>query len=133
MFKYSIHVLPNSIADLFTSNISINSYNTRNKSKLRQPRSKYECDVSPFDFVYLVWFYKSVSLPCDFLIAVFRESQFIVSPRQHFVNVYIHWFQKCRVINILNFSLTKSFYLFCIHTLHFVSIIIVHDINICLM
>ena len=42
MFKYSIHVLPNSIEDLFTSNISINSYNTRNKSKLRQPRSKYE-------------------------------------------------------------------------------------------
>ena len=28
MFKYSIHVLPNSIEDLFTSNISINSYNT---------------------------------------------------------------------------------------------------------
>ena len=42
MFKYSIHVLPNSIEDLFTSNISISSYNTRNKSKLRQPRSKYE-------------------------------------------------------------------------------------------
>ena len=29
MFKYSIHVLPNSIEDLFTSNKSINSYNTR--------------------------------------------------------------------------------------------------------
>ena len=42
MFKYSIHVLPNSIEDLFTTcnNISRNSYNTRNKSKLRQPRSK---------------------------------------------------------------------------------------------
>ena len=42
MFKYSVHILPNSIEDLFTSNLSINSYNTRNKSKLRQPRNKYE-------------------------------------------------------------------------------------------
>ena len=50
MFKYSIHVLPNSIEDLFTSNISINSYNTRNKSKLRQPRSKYECMYRNFSY-----------------------------------------------------------------------------------
>ena len=50
MFKYSIHVLPNSIEDLFTSNISINSYNTRNKSKLRQPRSKYEYMYRNFSY-----------------------------------------------------------------------------------
>ena len=50
MLKYSIHVLPNSIEDLFTSNISINSYNTRNKSKLRQPRSKYEYMYRSFSY-----------------------------------------------------------------------------------
>ena len=53
MFKYSIHVLSNSIGDLFTSNISINSYNTRNKSKLRQPRSKYEYRNFSYRGVYI--------------------------------------------------------------------------------
>ena len=33
-----------------------------------------------------VWFYKSVSLLCDFLSAVFREPSFIVLPRRDFVN-----------------------------------------------
>ena len=32
------------------SNISINSYNTRNKSKLRQPRSKYEYMYRNFSY-----------------------------------------------------------------------------------
>ena len=50
MFKYSIHVLPNSIEDLFTSNISINSYNSRNKSKLRQP-SNYEYMYRNFSYM----------------------------------------------------------------------------------
>ena len=52
MFKYSIHVLPNSIEDLFTGiyNISINCYNTRNKSKLRQPRGKYEYMYRNFNY-----------------------------------------------------------------------------------
>ena len=52
MFKYSIHVLPNSIEDLFTSNISLNSCNTRNKSKLRQPRSKYEYMYRNYSYTY---------------------------------------------------------------------------------
>ena len=50
MFKYSIHVLPNFIEDLFTSNVSINSYNTGNKSQLRQPRSKYEYMYRNFSY-----------------------------------------------------------------------------------
>ena len=33
--------------------------------------------TSPSNFIF-VWFCESVILPCDFLIAVFRESQFIV-------------------------------------------------------
>ena len=36
---------------LFTSNISINSYNTRNKSNLRQPRSKYEYMYRNFSYM----------------------------------------------------------------------------------
>ena len=46
MFKYSIRALPNSIEDLYTCNVSINSYNTKNKSKLIQPRSKCEILVT---------------------------------------------------------------------------------------
>ena len=42
MFKYSIHSLPSVIEDLFTCNTSVSNHNTRNKSKLRQPRSNYE-------------------------------------------------------------------------------------------
>ena len=42
MFKYSFHSLPIVIEDLFTSNTSVSNHNTRNKSKLRQPRSNCE-------------------------------------------------------------------------------------------
>ena len=42
MFKYSIHSLPSVIEDLFTCNTSVSNHNTRNKSKLRQPRSNCE-------------------------------------------------------------------------------------------
>ena len=42
MFKYSIHSLPSVIEDLFTCNTSVSNHNTRNKSKLRQPRSNSE-------------------------------------------------------------------------------------------
>ena len=42
MFKYSIHSLPSVIEDLFTCNTSVSNDNTRNKSKLRQPRSNCE-------------------------------------------------------------------------------------------
>ena len=42
MFKYSIHSLPIVIEDLFTCNTSVSNHNTRNKSKLRQPKSNCE-------------------------------------------------------------------------------------------
>ena len=46
--------------------------------QVREKRTIPTDVVSPFDFVYFVWFCESVILPCDFLVAVFRESQFIV-------------------------------------------------------
>ena len=55
MFKYSIHSLPSVIEDLFTCNTSVSNHNTRNKSKLRQPRSNCE------------YMYRNISFTCVYI------------------------------------------------------------------
>ena len=101
------------------------------------PKVKFICmgSVTSRLICIFVWFANSISLSliCDSLVAVCRESRLFVSQRREFVNVYIYWSKRCRVINILNFSLIKSFHLFLWCTLHLVSIIISHIVNICVL
>ena len=60
IFKYSIPSLPIVIEDLFTSNTSVSNHNTRNKSKLRQPRSNCEYKIK-IKNIYRIYMYRNTS------------------------------------------------------------------------
>ena len=58
MFKNNLGFLPNAVGNLFTANVTIHSYNTRNKHKLRAACGMHQNVYSTFRFVGIkVWNY----------------------------------------------------------------------------
>ena len=51
MFKYSRHTLPEVIRELFITNDTFHSHNTRNKNKLRSKMSNREYMYKNFSFI----------------------------------------------------------------------------------
>ena len=51
MFKYSINILPDVISELFITNDTFHSHNTRNKNKLRPKMSNREYMYKNFSFI----------------------------------------------------------------------------------
>ena len=58
MFKNNVGFLSNTVENLFTANVTVHNYNTRNKHKLRVARGIHQYVYSTFRFVGIqVWNY----------------------------------------------------------------------------
>ena len=99
-----------------------------------------EVVTSPSNFIIcLVCQLINLPLTCDSLVLVLGNQDLFVSPCRDFVRVpvllsrTVTWSKIWRIIIIRCEPLQVIFLSICIHTLHFVSIILCHVINICLM
>ena len=75
MFKYSINILPDVISELFITNDTFHSHNTRNKNKLRPKMSNREYMYTIFSFIGVyIWNNIQDHIPINASYAAFKSN-----------------------------------------------------------
>ena len=75
MFKNNVGFLSNTVENLFTANVTVHNYNTRNKHKLRAARGIHQYVYSTFCFVGIqVWNYITDHINTQVTLPKFKKN-----------------------------------------------------------